>query len=34
MEDGNQSPLTLESLANAYQQIQAQFNNTWIQVTG
>ena len=34
MEDNNQNPLTLEGLANAYQQIQAQFNNAQVQVTG
>ena len=34
MEDGNQSPITLEGLANAYQQIQVQFDNAQQQVTG
>ena len=34
MEDGNQNPITLEGLANAYQQIQAQFDNAQQQVTG
>ena len=34
MEDNNQNPLTLEGLANAYQQIKGQFNNAKFQVTG
>ena len=33
MEDGNQNPITVECLANAYQQIQAQFDNAQQQVT-
>ena len=34
MEDNNQNPITLEGLANAYQQIQSQFDNAQQQVTG
>lgn len=34
MEDDNQNPITLEGLANAYQQIQALFDNNQRQFTG
>ena len=34
MEDKNQNPITLECLANAYQQIQSQFDSAEQQVTG
>ena len=34
LEFGNQNPIALEGLANAYQQTQAQFDNAQEQVTG
>ena len=34
MEGGNQNPIILEGLANAYQKIYAQFDNAQQQVTG